>query len=502
MKLTWKMWLYLAVLLLAIISIAPWGYVNKGVEISSIDQNLSQETGLSQGDIIKYVNGDEIKNLEDYSNVINKIFSSEGEKRIEVKTTTKEFVFLSTSIPEIVVKDIEKTKIRTGLELKGGARALVKPEKELTDQEMINLLDLTRQRLNAYGLKDVQIKEASDLSGNKYMLVEIAGATPSDLESLIAQQGKFEAKIGNETAFIGGNKDITSVCKGDARCEGIRECNEITEGYSCRFEFGITLSGDAAKKHASITSNLSESIENPGYLDQKLDLYLDDILVDSLLVSIDLKGKEATDIAISGPGYGVDEQEAYDNAQDNMRKLQSILITGSLPVKLEIEKIDSVSPILGKEFTRNILIAALIALLVVGLSIFIRYRKLKLTLAIICMMLSEMIILLGILALFKSNIDLAGIAGIIASIGTGIDDQIIMVDSAESHKQYSVKERIKRAFFIIFGAYLTVLVAMLPLFTAGAGLLRGFALTTIIGMTVGVLITRPAFADIIRKIEE
>jgi len=40
------------------------------------------------------------------------------------------------------------------------------------------------------------------------------------------------------------------------------------------------------------------------------------------------------------------------------------------------------------------------------------------------------------------------------------------------------------------------------LFWAGAGLLRGFAFTTIIGVTVGILITRPAFADMIRKIGE
>lgn len=43
---------------------------------------------------------------------------------------------------------------------------------------------------------------------------------------------------------------------------------------------------------------------------------------------------------------------------------------------------------------------------------------------------------------------------------------------------------------------------MLPLFWTGAGMLKGFALTTIVGVSVGILITRPAFADIIRKIGE
>jgi len=42
----------------------------------------------------------------------------------------------------------------------------------------------------------------------------------------------------------------------------------------------------------------------------------------------------------------------------------------------------------------------------------------------------------------------------------------------------------------------------LPLYWAGAGLFKGFAITTIIGITAGVLLTRPAFSDMIKKIED
>ncbi len=60
----------------------------------------------------------------------------------------------------------------------------------------------------------------------------------------------------------------------------------------------------------------------------------------------------------------------------------------------------------------------------------------------------------------------------------------------------------KRAFAIILGAYFTAVVALLPIMWAGAGLLKGFAITTIIGISVGILITRPAFTDMVRRIEE
>ena len=77
-------------------------------------------------------------------------------------------------------------------------------------------------------------------------------------------------------------------------------------------------------------------------------------------------------------------------------------------------------------------------------------------------------------------------------------------------KSESVKQRIKKALFIIATAYATTVVALIPLTgalgflgigAASAGLLKGFAVTTIIGITTGVLISRPAFADIAKQLE-
>jgi preprotein translocase subunit SecD len=117
-------------------------------------------------------------------------------------------------------------------------------------------------------------------------------------------------------------------------------------------------------------------------------------------------------------------------------------------------------------------------------------------------MFSEAFITLGIAALIKWNLDAASIAGIIAGMGTGVNDQIVIIDESISNKTLSLKERIKRAFFIILGAFFTIIAAMLPLFWAGAGMLKGFALTTIITVLAGILITRPAFAEILKKIQK
>ena len=92
------------------------------------------------------------------------------------------------------------------------------------------------------------------------------------------------------------------------------------------------------------------------------------------------------------------------------------------------------------------------------------------------------------------------IAGIIAGMGTGVNDQIVITDETlrgETSASYNWKEKIKRAFMIIMLAYFTLVVAMIPLMFAGAGLLKGFALTTIIGITVGVFVTRPAYSQFV-----
>jgi preprotein translocase subunit SecD len=359
--------------------------------------------------------------------------------------------------------------------------------------------------LNTYGVADIVVRSASDLSGNDYLVVEVAGVSSKELEELIGQQGKFEAKIGNETVFIGGRKDITSVCRNDASCAGIRQCQQSTDGYYCNFEFVIYLSEDAAQRQADVTSVLSENLTASGdrILSKNLDLILDDKMVDTLQIDADLKGKVATQISIKGPGVGKTQNEAYLNAEANMKKLQTVLITGSLPFKLEIVKLDNISPLLGKEFTNNLLYVFLGAIVAVSLVIFIKYRKIAYTLPIMLTIASEIFIILGFAASIGWNLDLVGIAGIIATIGTGVDALIIIVDESEFKKaQYSLKEKIKRAFSIIFGSFATIFVAMIPLWWAGAGMMRGFALTTIAGVCIGVFVTRSAFGDIIRQISK
>ena len=510
MKITLRTWILIIVLIFAFISIANFSAFQPGVLVKSVERNSTAfNEGLRPGMIINSVNSEQIKNLNDYTITIHGLFLNEpgnaSEKiRLDITTNKGEFIFYTKNAPEIVVSDILMTKIKTGMDLQGGSRALVKPEKPLDTNEMNDLIAVTSNRLNAFGISDVTVRPVTDLSGNNFMMVEVAGASPTDLQDLVSKQGKFEAKIGNETVFIGGERDISDVCRTNAECSRIEACYPSQDGGEyCRFSFVVYLSETAAKRHADITSKLGiNTTESGRYLDKKLDLYLDDNLVDSLLISENLKGQVTTQIQVQGSGSGKTREEAVNDAKENMHKLQTLLITGSLPYKLEIVKLDTISPVLGKEFTKNIMFLAAIVFAIVSVILFVKYRKVKITLAVILTMFSEAFITLGIAALIRWNLDAPSIAGIIAGMGTGVNDQILMIDESVSNTQIGLKERIKRAFFIIIGAFFTIVAAMLPLFWAGAGMLRGFALTTIIGVSVGILVTRPAFADILKKIQE
>ena len=499
MKITLRVWILIIALLLSVLAIKPT--FESGVVVKSVDKDsIYFEEGLRNGEIIKSINGKVIEDKSSYSNVISELFENDGEIRLDIATKKNSYTILANETPSIIVDNIPRTKIQTGLDLRGGSRALVQPDVQINDQELNDLIEVSRNRFNVYGLSDVQIKGVSDLEGNKFMLVEVAGATPADLEDLVSKQGKFEAKIGNTSVFGGGKDDISSVCRNDASCSGVTSCDPATDGFVCQFAFTIYLTEQAAERHADITRNISLD-ETGQYLSEKLFLHIDDKEADSLLISSGLRGQVTTQISIQGSGTGNSRDDALKDARISMSKLQTILITGSLPYKLNIEKIDTISPTLGSDFTNIILLAGAASIVLVSIIIFVRYRKIKASLALLLTSFSELVVILGFAALIKWNLDLPSIAGILATIGTGVDQQIVILDEA-GKGQGAIKDRMKRARFVVIAAYFTSLVSLLPLYSAGAGLLKGFAITTIIGITAGVFITRPAFSDIIKQMQE
>ncbi|MBW2994979.1 hypothetical protein KY312_01365 [Candidatus Woesearchaeota archaeon] len=496
-------------LLAALFAVSPMPW-RSGVIIKSVERNSSAyNAGMLPEPKVRPVGKERIisvdnfpiKTSEDYYDYVSDI---EPNRTVLIKTSKQTYRFSSdiNGSLGIRVSDAPTNNLRKGLDLTGGIRVVLKPERELADDEE-HILDFTveslRQRLNVYGLSDILVKKIT--WPEQYILVEVADATEEEVKDLIGSQGKFEAKISNQTVF--GGPDIKYVAFSGQQAR-IEQC-DLVQGtekeplYSCRFTFAITLSQEAAERQAAATQNLLLDPENPEYLNDSIYLYLDNEEVDSLKIGADLQGRPVTDIAISGPGSGKTERQAYEDAIKSMKKLQTILKTGSLPIKLEFAQTKIISAPLGEDFTRNSLRVGLIAILTVSVVVFLRFRKIKIAAPALLTMISEVILILGFAALVGWRLDLAAIAGIIVAAGTGVDDQIVITDEVlrGEVKAYNWKKRIMQAFFIIMAAYFTTTVAILPLYFTGAGLLKLFALTTFVGITFGVLVTRRAFAAVI-----
>jgi preprotein translocase subunit SecD len=183
--------------------------------------------------------------------------------------------------------------------------------------------------------------------------------------------------------------------------------------------------------------------------------------------------------------------------------LEIHLRAGALPVEVAIAGSGSVPARMGEHFKAMSLYAGILALVTVGCVIFYRYREQAIVLPMVLVNASEVIILLGISRFFL-QLDLATIAGLIAVLGTGIDQLVFITDEVLHEGKVPSPslyvKRLSRAVGIIVVSAATVFIAMLPLAVMDLSTLRGFAIVTILGTVIGVLITRPAYGQIIMAI--
>ncbi|MCK9626857.1 MAG: hypothetical protein M0R23_10500 [Bacteroidales bacterium] len=203
---------------------------------------------------------------------------------------------------------------------------------------------------------------------------------------------------------------------------------------------------------------------------------------------------------VSVSGSTTDSSAAYDEAKN----IKSILSGGRLPVNAILGSTISIPAPLGKQFLDMSVIGGLVAIALIVLFVTFRYRSPKLFIPIIVITSAEIIILIALLGGF-GTIDFSAMAGIIAALGTSIDSQIIITDELLKKKGVMTKEEmqqcINRAFFIIARNVATAVVAMLPLFFSGIVEVIGFATSTIFGALLGLIISRPAYAAIVEKLD-
>lgn len=212
--------------------------------------------------------------------------------------------------------------------------------------------------------------------------------------------------------------------------------------------------------------------------------------------------------SVSGAASGATSEEQDQNAALEIKQLKSVISGGRLPVATSIGSAYTVEASLGSQFLEWSAIGFVLAALAVSALIMIRYRRISLAVPIILTNLAEVVILTAVVGTL-GTIDLAAMAGIITLVGQGVDDQIVIADEVlrkrvggEEHttnKERDVRERVLRAFRVILTVASVSIVTMIPLLLSGVVEITGFAFAAILGVIIGVAITRPAFSVLIEE---
>ncbi len=342
--------------------------------------------------------------------------------------------------------------------------------------------NILSDKLNSLGLKDIPVRTV----GEDYILIDFAGIDLATAKDIAEKPGKFEIRlqtVGNDTVHVLYGDDIESV-----GVPGFHDGQWHTP-------FRLTETGALALQRIAIETGASDNPEA-----HWLNMYLDD----NEVYSAPLSSSAAARIK-EFPIYAWESSTGGDEeSKVQAEQLQIHLRAGALPVNVELIGSGHVDAALGKQFKTQSVIAGLLSLLAVAFVVFRRYHQKEILIPMIATSISEVFMILGFAGAVGWQLDLPSIAGIIAVIGTGIDHLVIITDEVlyegklPSTKVYL--ERITKAFGIIFAAATTTTIAMSPLVVMGFGALKWFAIITIVGVMIGVLIARPVYGIVIKKV--
>ena len=172
--------------------------------------------------------------------------------------------------------------------------------------------------------------------------------------------------------------------------------------------------------------------------------------------------------------------------EQSAKDLALTLRSGALPAPLVYLEERTVGPSLGADSIRSGVLASVVGLVLVILFMVFYYRGSGLN-AVVALLLN-MIITLAALVAFDATLTLPGIAGLILSIGMTVDTNVLIFERIREELETgktvasAVEQGFARAFVTVIDTHVTTIVSSLFLFVFGTTLIRGFAVTLILGL--------------------
>ncbi|HYH28521.1 MAG TPA: protein translocase subunit SecD [Actinomycetota bacterium] len=401
-----------------------------------------------------------------------------------------------------------------GLDLVGGVSVtLTAPEGTQADR-LDKTLEVIRDRVDAFGVAEPDITREGErniliqvpgLEEGQERLLQLVGRTaqlefriveqaiapnqPEYQQTRITPENAPKAEVQKAAVYPGADEDRAKYRLGPVLMTGealdtaravFNDPATATDPGSSGWIVSFRLNGDGSDTFATITR------ENSG---RQLAIVLDRRVESAPSINEEISGGEGQ---ISG---GFQEREAKD--------LALVLQTGALPVELERSEVLTVSATLGRESLDQGLKAGVVGLILLAIYLAIYYRLLGIVtwfgMVIWAVLSMAIVALLGEGAGY--SLTLAGVAGLVVSIGVTADSYIVfyerLKDEIRNGKSVrtAVQPAFKRAWRTILAANTVTIAAAVVLYFLAVGSVRGFALTlglaTFLDMFVVYFFKRP-----------
>ncbi|HSF18528.1 MAG TPA: protein translocase subunit SecD [Vicinamibacteria bacterium] len=356
----------------------------------------------------------------------------------------------------------------------------------LREETVAQAIETIRRRVDELGVAEPVIAPHGD-SGNQ-ILVQLPGF--DDIErakGLIRETAKLELRLVqgrgfSEDQLLGGRPQPP----GTEILSGVAETGGTDKYYYLVERVPVITGRDLKNARRSLdydtnTPNVSFTLkpeaasrfqrETRANIGRQLAIILDNNVVSAPVIQS----------AIYDQGQ-ITGNFTVEQAQDLAIKLRS----GALPASLEYQEERTVGPSLGADSIRSGVTASLVGLAAVVFFVLFYYRLSGLN-AVIALALN-VLILVAALAYFSATLTLPGIAGVILTIGVGVDANVLIFERIKEEMRSgktprtAISASFGKVFWTIFDANLTSLVAALILFQFGTGPVQGFAVTLSIGL--------------------
>ncbi len=408
-------------------------------------------------------------------------------------------------------------KINQGLDIQGGLSVVLTAKstdgEPVTPEDMEKSRAIIESRVNALGASEATVQE----QGTDQILVQIPGL--SDTEEALATIGRTgslefarldsftdeEVKEAIESGQYAGESSVTDEF-GNVFPSGKTEHLEVEPGTYTPIVTGADITnvtiGKASEASTDYAVNITLNSQGAkAFADASRELVADH---GQIVIILDGEVQSAPAVQSEIPNGEVSITGNY--TLDEAKNLQTILESGSLPVSFEYAQSQVVGPTLGQDALVSGVIVALIGLAVVMLYLLLFYKGLGLITA--AAMAVFAVLYLGILAALSAfhlfSLSLAGIAGIVLTIGMAADSSILTVERfrEEIRMGRSVKAAsitgVKHAIFTSIDADLVTMVSALCLFFLAASSVKGFGMTLALGIICDIVMMVIFKAPLIR----